>query len=56
MARRVAIKESTQAGEKKRCRKLKCDALRTTLGSRGKRLIGQEDTKRGSERKNAKVS
>jgi hypothetical protein len=56
MAWRVAIKESTQPGEKKRGWKLKCGAVRTTLGSRGKRLIGQEDTKRGSERKRAKVS
>jgi hypothetical protein len=29
--------------------------VRITLGSREKRLVGQEDTKRVSERKHAKI-
>jgi hypothetical protein len=46
----------TQPGLKKSCEKLKCNAVKMTLGSREKGLLGEEDTKRGSERKHAKVS
>jgi hypothetical protein len=43
-------------GEKKIAEQLKRGAVRMTLGSREKGLIGQEDTERGSERKHGKVS
>jgi hypothetical protein len=41
---------------KKSCCKVKCDAVRRTLGSEEDGLVGQEDTKRGSERRHAKGS
>jgi hypothetical protein len=43
-------------GREEELLKAQCGAVRITLGSREKRLVGQEDTKRVSERKQAKIS
>jgi hypothetical protein len=43
-------------GREEELLKLKFGAVRMTLGSREKRLVGQEDTKRVSERKHTKIS
>ena len=56
MSRGGVEKESTQPGQRKSCEKLKCDAVRMTLGSEEEGLVGQGDAKRASERKRAKVS
>jgi hypothetical protein len=51
-----AEKHSTQPERRRVADQLQCGGVRMILGSGEKGLVGQEDTKRGSERKHAEVS
>jgi hypothetical protein len=54
--RGCAMEDNQESRVKKSCCKVKCDAVRRTLGSEEEGLVGQEDTKRGSERRHARGS